>query len=102
LEECPYTIEQIYTDNGTEYKGNERHAFGKLCQKNKIERRFTKVKHPWTNGKAERVIRTLMDMWHKKTEFKNKRHRKLDFIRFVNYYNTVKPHKGIENRTPME
>ena len=102
LEECPYTIEQVYTDNGTEYKGNQQHAFGKLCKKNKIEQRFTKVKHPQTNGKAERVIRTLMDMWHKKTEFKNKTHRKLELIRFVNYYNTVKPHKGIENRTPIE
>ncbi len=102
LEECPYTIEQIYTDNGTEYKGNEQHAFGKLCQKNKIEQRFTKVRCPQTNGKAERVIRTLMDMWHKKTEFKNKSHRKLELIRFVNYYNTVKPHKGIENKTPIE
>ena len=63
LDECPYTIEQAYTDNGLEYKGNQNyHAFVKLCQKNKIEQRFTKVRHPYTNGKAERVIRTLMDM----------------------------------------
>ena len=102
LDECPYTIEQAYTDNGLEYKGNEQHAFRKLCQKNKIEQRFTKVKCPKTNGKAERVIRTLMDMWHRKYAFKNRNHRKLELIRFVNYYNTVKPHKGIENRTPME
>ncbi len=68
LEECPYTIEQIYSDNGLEYKGNsDKHAFMLLCQKNNIEQRFTKVKHPWTNGKAERVIRTLMEMWHDKT-----------------------------------
>lgn len=103
IDECPYTIEQAYSDNGTEYKGNqEYHAFMKLCQENKIEQRFTKVKHPYTNGKAERVIRTIMDMWHNKTEFKSRQHRKIELIRFINYYNTVKPHKGINNQTPIE
>jgi len=102
IDECPYTIEQYYTDNGLEYKGNEHHAFAKLCQENKIEQRFTKVKCPQTNGKAERVIRTIMEMWHDKTGFKNRQHRKTELIRFVNYYNTVKPHKGIDNQTPIE
>lgn len=103
LEECPYTIEQYYTDNGLEYRGNEKHhAFMKLCSANKIEQRFTKVKCPKTNGKAERVIRTIMNMWHSKTEFMNRSHRKLELIRFINYYNSVKPHQGIDNLTPME
>jgi transposase InsO family protein len=102
LDECPYTIEQIYTDNGLEYRGNEHHAFAKLCKENKIEQRFTKVKRPQTNGKAERVIRTIMEMWHSKHIFKNRNHRKIELIRFVNYYNNVKPHKGIESMTPTE
>ena len=103
IRECPYTIEQVYSDNGTEYRGDrENHAFMKLCGENKIEQRFTKVKTPQTNGKAERVIRILMEMWHQKTTFKSRIHRKTELIRFVNYYNTVKPHKGIESMTPME
>lgn len=103
LDECPYTIEQAYSDNGLEYRGSQNyHAFMKLCQTNKIEQRFTKVKHPYTNGKAERVIRTLLEQWHRKTVFKSRAHRKVELIRFVNWYNTVKPHKGIDNRTPME
>lgn len=102
LDECPYTIEQIYSDNGTEYRGTKDHAFMKLCSENNIEQRFTRVKTPRTNGKAERVIRTLMDMWHRKTHFKSRAHRKTELVRFVNWYNTVKPHKGINERTPME
>ena len=103
IDECAYTIEQAYSDNGLEYKGNEKnHSFMKLCHSNGIEQRFTKVKYPRTNGKAERVIRTLMEMWHSKIEFKNRNHRKLELIRFINYYNTVKPHKGINNLTPLE
>lgn len=103
VNECPYTIEVWYTDNGREYQGNpETHAFMNLCSENKIEQRFTKVRTPRTNGKAERVIRTLMDMWHRKTDFNSRVHRKQELIRFVNYYNTVKPHKGINDMTPME
>lgn len=103
ITECPYSIEQAYSDNGLEYRGNpEHHAFMKLCKENKIEQRFTKVKCPQTNGKAERVIRTLMDMWHRKTKFKSRQHRKTELIRFANYYNLVKPHKGIDNQTPIE
>lgn len=103
LEECPYTIETWYTDNGTEYKGNpKQHEFMLLCRENGIKQGFTRVNTPRTNGKAERVIRTILDMWEKKTEFKNRIHRKQELIRFVNFYNTVKPHKGINNMTPME
>jgi len=102
LAECPYTIEQIYSDNGTEYRGREDHAFMQLCAQQRIEQRFTRVKTPRTNGKAERVIRTLMEGWHQKTYFKSRAHRKVELIRFVNWYNTVKPHKGINDLTPME
>jgi len=103
LEECPYAIETWYTDNGTEYKGNPKeHEFMKLCQANNIKQSFTRVKTPRTNGKAERVIRTILEMWHNKTEFKSRIHRQQELIRFVNYYNTVKPHKGIDNLTPLE
>lgn len=103
IEECPYTIEQYYTDNGKEYKGDPtHHAFMRLCRENHIEQRFTKVKNPKTNGKAERVLRTIMEMWHDKTIFASSAHRKTELKRFVNYYNSVKPHKAIGGLTPME
>ena len=72
------------------------------CQESRIEQKFTKLKTPRTNGKAERVIRTLMEMWHDKTKFNSSAHRKNELKRFVNYYNWVKPHKGIEGMTPGE
>ena len=103
LEECPYTIETWYTDNGKEYTGNPaKHEFMKLCAENGIKQSFTRPHTPRTNGKAERVIRTIMEMWSDRTRFKSRVHRKQELIRFVNYYNTVKPHKGINNLTPLE
>ena len=103
IEECPYTIELHYSDNGKEYRGNpDHHAFMLLCKAHKIEQRFTKVRHPYTNGKAERVIRTIKEMWHDKTKFNSPAHRKTELKRFVNYYNTVKPHSALKGLTPME
>ncbi len=77
IEKCAYTIEIAYSDNGKEFRGNsEHHAFTKLCKEQKIEQKFTKVRNPKSNGKAERVIRTIMEMWHDKTKFKSSAHRK--------------------------
>jgi len=103
LDECPYTIEQYYTDNGKEYKGDpDHHAFMLLCKEHHIEQRFTKIRNPKTNGKAERVLRTIMQMWHQKTHFNSSAHRQTELKRFINYYNTVKPHRSIANMTPLE
>ncbi|TLN09864.1 IS481 family transposase [bacterium] len=103
LDECPYTIEQYYTDNGKEYKGDPRnHAFMKLCAEHHIEQRFTLVRNPKTNGKAERVIKTLIELWHDKTRFNSSAHRKSELKRFLNFYNGVRPHKGIGGLTPEE
>ncbi len=43
---------------------------------------------------VERAVRTLRETWCCKIEFKSRVCRKQGLIRFVNYYNTVKPHKG--------
>jgi transposase InsO family protein len=102
IKQCPYTIEKLLTDNGTEYKGRYgEHLFMKTCGEAGISQKFTKVKHPQTNGKAERVIRTLMESWHTE-QFANREERAKALARFVNYYNCVRPHKGIDSDTPLE
>ena len=102
LEECPYTVEYSYSDNGKEYKGTDSHAFVALCNEQGIGQKFTRCNRPQTNGKAERVIRTLMEMWHTQEQFMDRRQRQISLLRFINFYNTVKPHKGINGMTPYE
>ncbi|STZ51145.1 Integrase core domain [Neisseria dentiae] len=99
---CPYTVECAYSDNGAEYRGNAGHPFGLACVQNNIEQKFTRIARPQTNGKAERVIRTLMEMWHDKIPFQDTEHRRKELCRFVNFYNTVKPHKSLKGDTPFE
>ncbi|WP_232507596.1 hypothetical protein [Neisseria weixii] len=35
-------------------------------------------------------------MWHDKFVFKDSEDRQKELCRFVNFYNTVKPHKGLK------
>ncbi|WP_090322935.1 DDE-type integrase/transposase/recombinase [Nitrosomonas oligotropha] len=53
-----------------EFKGTDGHAFGKACRQHRIGQKFTRIKRPQTNSKVERVIRTLMGMWHSQLALK--------------------------------
>jgi transposase InsO family protein len=37
------------------------HIFDRVCDQHGIEHRLTKPYHPWTNGQAERMNRTIRD-----------------------------------------
>ncbi len=52
--------------------------------------------------KAEHVIHTLMNMGHRQISFKDSANQRIQLVRFINFYNTVKPHKGLNNATPYE
>jgi transposase InsO family protein len=43
-----------------------------------------------------------MEMWHDKIIFLDRRERHISLVRFVNFYNTVKPHRSLDNITPYE
>lgn len=101
-ERVPFPIEDWYSDNGKEWKGTDEHAFVAFCRTQSIGQKFTKVKHPWTNGKAERVIRTLMDEWHRKETFTDRTERRSSLYRFVDRYNHERAHMSLKNQTPIQ
>ncbi len=43
-----------------------------------------------------------MEMWHHQETFRDRKTRQISLLRFINFYNTVKPHKGIDDMTPYE
>lgn len=92
-----FPIQVLYSDNGSEYRGRAGHALYDFCKKNRITQGFTKVKHPWTNGKAERVIRTLMEEWHSRTRSNHisREHRRRHLYAYVDWYNNVRVHQSI-------
>ena len=99
----PFPIQGIYSDNGSEYKGTSGHPVRTFCVTHDIRQSFTKVKHPWTNGKAERLIKTLMTEWHTRTRSNHisRAHRRRHLYAYIDWYNQVRPHQSIDG-TPTE
>jgi len=71
----PYRLRAVLTDNGMALAGlpknRGRHpgteaipggrVFDRACDEHGIEHRLTKPHHPWANGRAERMNRTVKD-----------------------------------------
>lgn len=97
LEMLPFKVECIYSDNGKEFKG----AFKHLCAKLKIPQQFTRPYRPQTNGKAERVIKTVKEML-RKHRFTSREERRRILYAIVRYYNHVRPHQSLGGLSPLK
>lgn len=102
IETAPFVIEDAYSDNGSTYKGRKTHAFVAKCLENTISQHFTRVRHPQTNGKAERVIQTIMREWCRIQRFTSHEARRESLREYVCYYNFQRNHLGIHNQTPLQ
>ena len=96
LEMLPFTVECVYSDNGKEFKG----AFKQLCKRYNIPQKFTKPYHPQTNGKAERVIKTLKGLL-RTYHFTSREERRRILYAIVRYYNHVRPHQSLCGKSPF-
>ena len=74
----PYTIEVIFSDNSTVYKGTPNHEFVKIYKKYHINQKFTKSAKPQTHGRAERVIRVMSPRLTLPEDFKDR-----DFLKIM-------------------
>ena len=100
----PFLIECAYSDNGSEYRGRKDHPFVSGLARHGIDQKFTKPHHPYTNGKAERVIKTIMHECFKRNGrgFPSREHRRRFLYAFVNWYNTTRPHESLGNIPPVQ
>lgn len=55
-----YGVQFVQYDKRAE-AGSVVHIFGGVCAERGVEHRLTKPYHPWTNGQAERMVRTIKD-----------------------------------------
>jgi len=98
---CGVTVANVLTDNGTEFTSRWRtkqHRFEQTLWENRIVHRYTKVRHPWTNGFVERLNRTINEEFYQ-VAFRTKFYRSIwqlqeDLNRFITFYNTQRPHRG--------
>ena len=92
------TIERILTDNGGCYRSRELAA---ACDELGIGHRFTRPYRPQTNGKAERMVRTLLKEWAYARPFADTADRIALLPQFLDFYNRVRPHWSLSGQPPM-
>ena len=83
---------QILTDNGGAYGLKSKHSrFDRWCKRRGIQHIRTKVHSPTTNGKVERLFKTIDE----EIEFCSN-----DMETFRMRYNHFRPHSSLDNKTP--
>ena len=104
----PYKIHKVLTDNGMAFadlpKNRESptrsflgpHVFDRVRAEHGIEHRLTKPYHPWTNGQAERMNRTVKDATVKLFHYSNLESLKAHVLAFVTAHNFTKPLKACD------
>jgi transposase InsO family protein len=92
------TVERVLTDNGGCYRSG---AFAEACDELGLGHRFTRPYRPQTNGKAERMVRTLLGEWAYARPFADTADRIALLPQFLDFYNRRRPHWSLAGQPPM-
>ena len=92
------TVERVLTDNGGCYRSG---AFAEACDQLGIGHRRTRPYRPQTNGKAERLIRTMLAEWAYVRPFTDTADRMADLPAWLDFYNHRRPHWSLSGKPPI-
>ena len=114
VEAFPYKIHTVLTDNGIAFADLPKnrtgpsvaflgiHIFGRTCAEHGIKHKLTRPYHPWTNGQAERMNRTIKDATIRAFHYPDLDSLKAHVLAFVRTYNFAKHLKALRWKTPFE
>lgn len=91
-------VQRVLTDNGGAYRSR---PFRKACRRLGIIAKRTRPYRPQTNGKAERVIQTLLRKWAYAVPYATSAHRRAALVPWLRFYNERKPHASLNRQTPI-
>jgi transposase InsO family protein len=78
------------------------HHFEEYLRSEDIEHRYTKVRHPWTNGFVERFQRTILEEFYQpallKRTYNTIEDLQYDLESFLYFYNFQRTHQGYRTR----
>lgn len=104
-----YNIEfkSLLSDNGNEFTTRYRknlslHLFEATLSLLGIKHKYTRPYRPQTNGKAERMWRTLDIEFYRKQWFFSPQHREQELLNWIKKFNSHRPHLGIKGLTPLQ
>lgn len=100
-------IKAVLSDNGKEFTwhskaGKKFHSFEVMCLMLEVKHRYTRVCRPQTNGKIERLWRTLNEELFNKYRFSSHTHKNEALMEYLRYYNNSRMHMGIKGLTPVQ
>jgi transposase InsO family protein len=90
-------VERLMTDNGSPYVSRVHAA---ACHELGIRHLRTQPYRPRTNGKAERLIQTLMREWAYARPFQTSAERTSALNPWLTYYNFTRPHGALSHKPP--
>lgn len=93
-------VERVISDNAFAYRNSA--AFRGVLEVHGVEQRFIKPHCPWTNGKVERLNRTLATEWAYAQPWTSNESRKEALTKWLDYYNLDRAHLGIGGKTPID
>jgi transposase InsO family protein/transposase len=92
------SVERLITDNGAAYRSTV-HAIA--CRALGIRHLRTRPYRPQTNGKAERLIRTMLGGWAYGALYRNSSERTAALDGWLHYYNHQRPHSALGRKPPI-
>ena len=91
-------IERVLTDNAKAYHS---HLWRDTCATLEIGRRSTSYSpSPWTHGKAEALIKTLLREWASRFAYATSAHRARTLNGYLRWYNRRRPHSSLGGQPP--
>ncbi len=92
-------IERVLTDNGAAYRS---HAYGAALVELGARHKRTRPYRPQTNGKAERLIKTLLAEWAYARPYRTNDERLMALPEWLEFYNHGRPHTALDGLTPHQ
>lgn len=91
-------VHRVLSDNGSAYLSEQ---WRNTCALLGVRALRTRPRRPQTNGKCERWNRTLLEEGLPARVLPSLQARAVVIDNFVNYYNTRRPHKALNGKTPL-
>lgn len=94
------TVERVISDNAFAYRHST--AFRDVIDAHGITQKFIRPHCPWTNGKVERLNRTLAAEWAYARPWTSNDDRRAALTAWLDHYNLDRTHLGIGGKTPID
>jgi transposase InsO family protein len=92
-------ISRLLTDNGTAYRSR---AFAASAAELEVRHLRTRPYTPRTNGKAEAMVKILLNGWAYARPFASDADRSAALCPFLDFYNHERPHGGLNGARPID